>query len=280
MDPTSVANLGAESPYLAVEAKLIHLEQFTETDKFFKWELPEPVQCKAGQFMQVGLMGIGEAPISIASGPDSTNTIEMCIRAVGNVTNALHQLSVGQTAWLRGPFGNGYDMNSCKGQQLLFVAGGLGLAPCRSFILAALENREVYEDVTVLCGARTPKDLLFRADLDEWSVRKDCRLLVTVDEGDSSWAGQVGLITSLFRRVSVDPTNTTVFIIGPPVMFKFAVLEVLAMGIPENKILCSLERHMKCGVGVCGHCQIRDVYVCQDGPIFTYQQVKLLREGI
>jgi len=281
MHPTTILELKPEaSPYLPMSAKLIHLEQFTEKEKFLRWELSQSVECKAGQFMQVGLMGVGEAPISITSAAGKRNVIEMCIRNVGDVTSALHQLNVGQSVWMRGPFGNGYNMSNCEGQRLLFVAGGLGLAPCRSFILSALENREKYQDVTILYGGRTPNDLLFKADLEEWSARKDCRLLVTVDRADNSWAGHVGVITTLFRKIKVDPTNTTVFVIGPPVMFKFAVLEVLAMGIPENRIYCSLERRMKCAIGACGHCQIREVYVCQEGPIFTYQRVKLLREGI
>ena len=168
---------------------------------------------------------------------------------------------------MRGPFGNGFDMGQLSGQHCLFVAGGLGLAPCRSFILQTLHQRDQFGDVTILYGTRTPQDLLFQRDLEAWQERSDCELMVTVDRGDETWTGRTGLITRLFR-------------IGPPVMFKFAVLEVLAMGVPESKIYCSLERRMKCGLGKCGHCQIRHVYVCQDGPIFSYQQVKRLREGI
>ncbi len=269
------------TPYMPMAAKLIHKEKFTDRESFFRWDLEREIEIKPGQFMQIGVMGVGEAPISVTSTPGRCKTIEMCIRNVGNVTNALHQLEVGQTAWMRGPFGNGFDMSQCVGQDLLFVAGGLGLAPCRSFIAEALNNRENFGEVTILYGARTPDDLLFRADLEEWSTRKDCRLLVTVDRADDNWAGHVGLITKLFRKLkNIDPTNTTAFIIGPPVMFKFTVLEALALGIPENKIICSLERRMKCALGLCGHCQIREVYVCKEGPVFTYQQVKVLREGI
>ncbi len=268
------------SPYMPIPAKLVHAEQFTEKERFFRWELPTELEIKAGQFIQVGIMGVGEAPISITSAPGKRTSIDMCIRAVGDVTNALHRLEVGQTAWMRGPFGNGYDVKECEGQDVLFVAGGLGLAPCRSFIAGVLDNRDKYGDVTILYGARTPADMLFKNDIEEWAARKDVKLLVTVDKGDGQWAGHVGLITTLFRKLTVDPTNTTVFIIGPPIMFKFAVLEVLALGVPENRIYCSLERRMKCALGVCGHCQIREVYVCKEGPVFTYQRVKRMREGI
>ena len=204
----------------------------------------------------------------------------MCVRAVGDVTNALHALSEGDEVGLRGPFGNGFDMGQLSGQHCLFVAGGLGLAPCRSFILQTLRQRDQFGDVTILYGTRTPRDLLFPRDLEAWQERSDCELMVTVDRGDVTWTGRTGLITRLFREITIDAAQTAVFIIGPQVMFKFAVLEVLAMGVPESKIFCSLERRMKCGLGKCGHCQIRHVYVCQDGPIFSYQQVKRLREGI
>ncbi|MDD4891733.1 MAG: oxidoreductase, partial [Phycisphaerae bacterium] len=127
---------------------------------------------------------------------------------------------------------------------------------------------------------RNPNELLFRNDLHAWTQRNDCKLMVTVDRPGESWVGHVGVITTLFKHITIDPNRTTVFIIGPPVMFKYAVMEVLALGVPESRILCSLERRMKCGLGKCGHCQIRDIYVCQDGPVFTYQQVKRMREGI
>jgi len=265
---------------MPMAVKLTDVRQFTAKEKFFRWQLPQEVETRAGQFMQVGMMGIGEAPISITSSPGTSNQLEMCIRGVGDVTNALHKMEIGQTVWMRGPFGNGYDVGKCEGQNILFVAGGLGLAPCRSFISGVLNNRNKYKDVTILYGARTPSDMLFKSDIEDWSARKDCRVMVSVDKTDTTWHGHVGLITTLFRKLTIDPTDTTVFVIGPPIMFKFAVLEVLALGIPENRIYCSLERRMKCALGVCGHCQIREIYVCQEGPIFTYQRVKRLREGI
>jgi len=270
------------SPYLPKAARIARKEDFTKYECFYELVLPagDHIEYQCGQFMQVSVLGVGEAPISISSGPGRTDRVEMCIRAVGDVTNALHALSEGDEVGLRGPFGNGFDMGQLRGQHCLFVAGGLGLAPCRSFILEALRRRDQFGDVTILYGTRTPQDLLFYRDLEAWQQRPDCQLMVTVDRGDETWAGRTGLITRLFREITIDAAQTAVFIIGPPVMFKFAVLEVLAMGVPESKIYCSLERRMKCGLGKCGHCQIRHVYVCQDGPIFTYQQVKKLREGI
>ncbi len=272
-------------PYIPRVARVAETSKFTTTEAWYRLEFEDGggIEYKAGQFMEVGMFGLGEAPISICSGPGrgKRDDLEMCIRAVGDVTNAIHRLKAGDSVAVRGPFGNGFDMDSVAGMDLLFVAGGLGLAPCRSFIQAALDQREKFNRVTILYGARTPGDLLFRDDLEAWSKRKDCEFLLTVDRGDEKWKGNTGVITTLFRKMAkVDPARTVAFIIGPPVMFKFAVLESLAMGLRKANIYCSLERRMKCGLGKCGHCQIRNIYVCQEGPIFNYAEVTRLREGI
>ena len=280
-DSTASAN-----PYLPRVATVAQMKAFTPKEAWYRLSFDDGagITYSAGQFMEVSVFGIGEAPISICSGPGSNGKrpdLEMCIRNVGDVTGRLHGLKVGDRIGLRGPFGNGFDMDSVSGKDLLFVAGGLGLAPCRSFIQAALDNRPKYRRVTILYGARSPADLLFTDDLAAWSARKDSEFLMTVDRGDESWKGNTGVITTLFRKIArPDPANTVAFIIGPPVMFKFAVLEALAMGLRKANIYCSLERRMKCGLGKCGHCQIRDVYVCQEGPIFNYAEVMRLREGI
>jgi sulfite reductase subunit B len=270
-------------PYVPRLARVAETKKFTDKEAWLRLEFEDGdgIEYKAGQFMEVSLLGRGEAPISICSGPGKRRDLEMCVRAVGDVTNGIHTLTPGDAVGLRGPFGNGFDMDTVAGMDLLFVAGGLGMAPCRSFIQAALDQRDKYRRVTILYGARTPADLLFRDDLEAWSKRKDCEFMVTVDRGDGSWKGNTGVITTLFRKIAkVDPVRTAAFIIGPPVMFKFAVLEALAMGLRKTHIYCSLERRMKCGLGKCGHCQIRNVYVCQEGPIFSYAEVMRLREGI
>lgn len=273
----------AVSPYVPRVARIVDVKSFTPAEKYFRLEFAdgEGIEYKAGQFMEVSIFGLGEAPISICSAPGRRDDLEMCIRAVGDVTNAVHKLDVGDEVGLRGPFGNGFDMASIAGRDLLFVAGGLGLAPCRSFILAALNERKMFGNVTILYGARTPGDMLFADDLKDWQGRGDAEFLTTVDRGDENWTGNTGVITTLFRKIDkLDPANTAAFIIGPPIMFKFAVLEALVMGLRKTNIFCSLERRMKCGLGKCGHCQIRNVYVCQEGPIFNYAEVIRLREGI
>jgi sulfite reductase subunit B len=273
----------AISPYVPRVARIAEARDFTEREKYYRFAFEDGrgIEYLPGQFMEVSVFGVGEAPISICSAAGQRDDLEMCIRAVGDVTNALHGLGEGDTVGLRGPMGNGLDLSGLAGMDLLFVAGGLGLAPCRGFILSALNQREQFGRVSILYGARTPQDLLFADDLEAWSQRDDCEFLVTVDRGDKAWTGNTGVITTLFRRIErPDPANTAAFIIGPPVMFKFTVLEALAMGLRKSNIYCSLERRMKCGLGKCGHCQIRNVYVCQDGPIFSYAEVMRLREGI
>jgi sulfhydrogenase subunit gamma (sulfur reductase) len=273
----------ATVPFLPRIARVADAKKFTEKEVWLRLELEDGagIEYKAGQFMEVGFFGKGEAPISICSGPGRRHDLEVCVRAIGDVTTAIHKLAKGDSVAVRGPFGNGFDMDQVAGMDLLFVAGGLGLVPCRSFIEAALDQRSTFNRVTILYGARTPSDLLFRDDLDAWAKRDDCEFMVTVDRGSDTWKGNTGVITTLFRKIAkVDPGRTVAFIIGPPVMFKFAVLESLAMGLRKTHIYCSLERRMKCGLGKCGHCQIRDVYVCQEGPIFSYAEVMRLREGI
>jgi sulfite reductase subunit B len=271
----------APSPYVPRMARIIDAEQMTDTERFFRIQMEgPPLRYEPGQFVGAMVFGIGESPISICSSPTQGDAFELTVRSVGTVTNKLKDFQKGDRLGIRGPFGNHFDYDAMKGQDLVFVAGGLGLAPTRSIIRYVLDNRQDYGKVTILVGAREPKILLFRSEVEQWSKRGDCDVLTTVDRSDPSWKGNVGVITRLFKKVKIDAARTFAVIVGPPVMFKFTVLEALAEGIPEHRIICSLERHMKCGVGKCGHCQIRGVYVCREGPVFTYEQVKKLREGI
>ncbi len=275
--------LAVDSPYMPRVGKIMEVEKFTDNETWYRFEFADgkPIEYKAGQFVEVSIFGIGEAPISICSGAGTRNDLEMCVRNVGDVTGAMATLGVGDTIGLRGAFGNGFDMKTVEGMDLLFVAGGLGLAPCRSFIQTALAEPDKYGKITILYGARSPQEMLFTKDLEAWDKSSDCEFLMTVDRPDDAWTGYTGVITKLFKKIEKpDPASTAAFIIGPPVMFKFAVLEALMMKLRKANIFCSLERRMKCGLGKCGHCQIRDVYVCQEGPIFNYAEVSKLREGI
>jgi sulfhydrogenase subunit gamma (sulfur reductase) len=230
-----------------------------------------------GQFNMLYLLGIGEVPISIASSPNERRVMHT-VRSVGTVTSLLAKLRPGDKLGLRGPFGKPWPMKEAYGMQLVVVAGGLGLPPLRPVILEAIRKPESFEGVNILYGARTPQDRVYKGELDRWKSRGDLLLLETVDVGDETWAGSVGVVTTLLARISVDPSRAIAFTCGPPIMIKFVIQDLLRMGFAEDRIVSTLERYRKCGVGKCGHCAIGSKYVCVDGPVFTYRQLKDLPE--
>jgi len=271
------------SIYTPVMARLLQVEQMTELEKLFTFELPEghSLGNEPGQFVEVSLLGIGEAPISISSSPSRSNgSFELCVRQVGDVTNALHRLEPGDVVGVRGPFGHPFPLDKMKGKDVLFAAGGLGLAPLRSLINQVLDERGFFERVIILYGTRQPSEILFKEDIVEWAARDDVEFHMTVDHGDEDWQGNVGVITTLFPKITIDPRNTVAATCGPPIMYRFVLMEMLGKGIPETQIYLSLERRMKCGVGKCGHCQIGPYYCCQDGPVFCYADIKGLEEAL
>jgi len=271
------------SIYAPAMARLVNVRPLTELEKLFTIELPggQSLGHDPGQFVMLAIPGVGEAPISITSSPSRSNgTFELCVRRVGDVTQALHRLEAGARVGIRGPFGHGFPLQPMRGKDLLFAPGGLGLAPLRSLINQVLDERSSFGRVIILYGAKRPAELLFRDELDEWAARDDVEFHVTVDRGDESWKGNVGVITTLFPKVTVDPRNTVAVTCGPPIMYRFVLMEMLGKGIPETQIYLSLERRMKCGVGKCGHCQINNLYCCQNGPVFTYAQIKNIPEAL
>lgn len=272
-----------ESIYIPTLAWISKVYPLTAMEKVFTIELPrgQSLGHKPGQFVEVSVFGIGEAPISISSSPSRSNgKFELCVRKVGDVTGALHALKEGATIGVRGPFGSGFPLEQFKGKDILFAPGGLGLAPARSVINQVLDHRHKYGRVILLYGAKTPSELLFKDELQEWGRRNDVEFHVTVDKDDKDWVGNVGVITTLFPKITVNARNTIAITIGPPVMYRFVLMELLGKGIPEDQIWVSLERRMKCGVGKCGHCQIDHLYCCQHGPAFNYAQIKGVMEAI
>ncbi|HEY76752.1 MAG TPA: oxidoreductase [Thermoflexia bacterium] len=271
------------SIYAPEFARLVDVRPLTELEKLFTIELPDgrSLGHDPGQFVMVSIPGVGEAPISITSSPSRSNgTFELCVRRVGDVTNALHRMKPGDYVGIRGPFGHGFPIEQMRGKDLLFAPGGLGLAPLRSLINQVLDERGSFGRVIILYGAKRPAELLFRDELEEWAARDDVEFHVTVDRGDESWDGHIGVITTLFPLITVDPRNTVAVTCGPPIMYRFVIMEMLGKGIPETQIYLSLERRMKCGVGKCGHCQINDLYCCKEGPVFTYAQIKNVPEAL
>jgi NAD(P)H-flavin reductase/formate hydrogenlyase subunit 6/NADH:ubiquinone oxidoreductase subunit I len=268
-------------PKLATIIKKVHM---TTNEMLFELRLDDGSQLgqKPGQFVEVSVFGIGEAPISLSSSPTKKETFELCVRKLGNVTTRLHKLNVGDKVGIRGPFGNGFDAESMKGKDLLFIAGGLGIAPLRSLFNYILDNRKDYGRVILLYGCKEPKELLFGDELVALSSKKDVEFKPTVNwcPENEVWSGNIGVITTLIPQISFDPENTLAILCGPPVMYKFVIADLKKKNVPDDHIVMSLERRMKCGVGKCGHCQINQIYVCKDGPVFNYSKIKGVPEAL
>jgi len=269
-----------EKLYVPEKAKITKIERFTELEKFFAVELlsGRSLGHDPGQFIEVSMFGIGEAPISISSPPTSDNMFELCVRAVGDVTNKLHSLSEGDDIFIRGPFGHGFDaeiIERMQGKHLLFIAGGLGYAPLRSLINKVIHQTENYAKISVLYGCKHPTERLYTNELQKLAgMDGKVEFLETVDRADDEWKGNVGVITTLIPKVDFDPQNTIAVIVGPPIMYKFVLINFMDRGVPKENIYMSLERRMKCGVGKCGHCKMEGIYVCQEGPVFNYAEIQ------
>lgn len=227
-----------------------------------------------GQFSMLYDFGTGELPISISGDPAARGKLVYTVRSVGKVTHALVTREPGGSIGVRGPFGTGWPLKESRERDILIVAGGIGLAPLRPAILHVLRHRGDYGRLIVLYGARSPQDLLFRKQLSAWNYVPDTLVINTVDYGGLSWRGNVGVVTTLFRHVRLQPDRTTAFVCGPEIMMRYVVRELLFRGVADGDINVSMERNMKCAVGFCGHCQLGPYFVCKDGPIFTYGQMK------
>jgi anaerobic sulfite reductase subunit B len=224
--------------------------------------------CQPGQFTMLWAPGIGEVPVSV-SGTGPGGSLVQTVRAVGAVTRALCGRGPGQFVGVRGPYGTHWDVASATGGDLLIVAGGIGLAPLRGAVLAALGHRDRYRRIVVLIGARSPEELVFARELEEWR-RGGAEVEVTVDRAAAGWAGHVGVVTQLLRRADVDPARTTALVCGPEIMMRLTARDLLALGVPAARVRVSLERNMRCGVAECGHCQLGPLLLCRDGPVVSY----------
>jgi NAD(P)H-flavin reductase len=231
-----------------------------------------------GQFLELSVFGYGEAPFCIASSPTRPEALETTVRRTGQLTDALHKLGEGDEVGVRGPFGNGFNVEAAHGKDLLFVAGGIGLPPLRSLIWNVLDERSRFGNVTILYGARTPTDLVYKQELNEWGKRSDVETHVTVDASQPGWTGAVGVVPSLFKKAIFRPESTLAYVCGPPIMIRIAIQDLLALGFKEEAIISTLERMMQCGIGKCNHCAIGHRYVCRDGPVFNYGQIRELVE--
>lgn len=238
----------------------------------------EHFSYRPGQFAEVSVFGVGEAPISITSSPTQKGYLEFAVKKAGVVTTALHYSQEGDVIGIRGPYGNWFDVESMVGKNLIFIGGGIGLAPLRSLINYTLDesNRSKFGDIIIIYGARSPGDLVFKWELEKWAKREDVKFYVTVDRGDNSWDGMVGFVPDVLMKVAPSPDNAVSITCGPPIMIKFVIANLEKLGFAPRDIVTTLEMKMKCGIGKCGRCNIGSKYVCKDGPVFTWEQLKTM----
>lgn len=263
-------------------AEIVDAAMITATEKHFKLKLKDgsKFDFQPGQIVEAGVFGYGEIPLGLSSSPTQEDVFELVVRKVGKVSSALTALETGDTMTIRGPLGNGFPVEEFKGHDVLIIAGGIGLCPTRSMIKYILDKREDFGKFTLFFGTRSPSEMLFNDDLHIWRSADEVAYHETVDKADAKWKGNVGVITTLFKKVESISADTRVIVCGPPVMYKFVILELDKIGIPRENVYVDLERRMKCGVGKCGHCQINDKYVCLDGPVFRFSDIEGLEEAI
>lgn len=269
-----------DNPYIPAQAEILDIFrevsdvkniktfilQFTDEQKQATFDYTP------GQFVQVSVPGVGEAPISINSSPTEDPSFALCVEKKGRVTSALFELEEGSTVGVRGPYGNGFPLDRVKGKNLLFVAGGIGLAPLRSAIDYVTHRREDYGKVQIMYGDKTANCLLFLRHFDKWDEYFDMNVIC--EEAGEEWTGEEGVVTDLLDRVYLNPKNSVALTCGPPIMYKFVIPEIREIGFAEEDIFLSLERRMECGLGNCRRCNVGEYFVCQDGPVFSYKEIK------
>jgi sulfhydrogenase subunit gamma (sulfur reductase) len=243
--------------------------------EFFEKNLRKDFSWKPGQFMMLGILGIGESAISI-SNVENENLIYLTIRNVGNVTSSIYSLKKSESISIRGPYGQGWPLEKAKGKDILIVAGGMGIAPLRGLINHAINNRKNYGYLEIIYGAKTPEDMIFKYEINKWNKIKNSTLHLTADQvlGETPFECKTGLVTSCFPMMKTHHRNAIVLICGPEIMMRYAAKCLETIGFADDQIYLSLERRMKCGIGMCGHCQIGSKFVCKDGPVFNYNDIK------
>jgi NAD(P)H-flavin reductase len=263
-------------PHIAVIEKIIDETPTIRTFHFnFKDEkLRSEFHFESGQFAELSVFGVGEATFCITSSPTRKDHLECTVNSVGTVTRALHRLSTGDEIGFRGPYGNSFPLESLQGKNLLFIGGGIGLAPLRSLIWNVIDNRKNYANVHIIYGARTAGDLCFQYDLDTWHRDETVELITTIDREHEDWKGRVGLVPQVLEQVGPSPNDTVAIVCGPPIMIRFTFPVLDKLGFTPEQMITTLEKRMKCGIGKCGRCNIGNLYVCRDGPVFTYGQIK------
>jgi len=261
-------------PYIIRDVSKETPDTFTLGIKPEKGSMGEPF--RPGQFSMLWVFGVGELPISISGDPGERDKLVYTVRSVGQATNALVTRGVGDVIGVRGPFGTGWPVEAARGRDVIVVAGGIGLAPLRPVIYEVLNHRKDYGRLVVMYGARSPRDLLYRKELAAWARQRETQVIVTVDYGGMSWRGHVGVVTTLFKYARLKPSRSIAMVCGPEIMMRFVTRELETHGLSRNDIYLSMERNMKCAVGFCGHCQYGPHFICKEGPVFPYEEIRTL----
>ena len=269
------------NPYLPELGTVTKIIDETPIIKSFQVILNDPEKMKKftfepGQVGQLSLFGVGESTFVINSPPTRMEYLQFSVMKAGEVSSALHDLAEGDQVGVRAPLGNWFPYEQMKGKKILFIGGGIGLAPLRTLILFMLDNRTDYGDITIIYGARTPNDLCYKDELKEWEARTDLNLILTVDAEFPGWDKRVGLVPNVLKEIAPSPENTVAITCGPPIMIKFTLQALSELKFNDEQIITTLEKRMKCGIGICGRCNIGSMYVCKDGPVFSLTQLKEL----
>ncbi len=273
------------SIYVPRPCTLLEVSDLTPQEKLFRLRLDSGGELgqQPGQFVQVSIPGLTEAPISVANSPTRRGYFELGVRKAGALTGAMHRLQPGDTLGIRGPFGRPFQLAALADKQVLLIAGGCGLAPLRSLIQYCQDRPGDFKSVHILYGARSPQDLLFKEDLENWQISEtfSCRYIVDKSPGSSCYDGETGLITRLIGALEIDSKNSCAVVVGPPPMYRPVIAELRRLGLTgKRQIMLSLERQMRCGIGKCGHCTIENLYCCTDGPIFWLEEIEHLRGAL
>lgn len=271
------------NPFIPYSATLIKVTDLTPDIKLHNLQLNDSAlqdkfDYKPGQFAFLSAYGVGEAPFGFVSLAYQESGIEFAVRRIGTVTRALHELEPGAKIGVRGPFGNHFPLEDYKGKNILIIGGGIGMAPLRPVINFILDHRDDYGDLLIINGARTPKDLVFTNEFDTWSKAPRTRLELTVDRSDNKWQGRVALVPEVVKELKPSPVNTIAITCGPPIMIRFVLVRLKELKFANEQIVTTLEQKMKCGMGKCARCNVGDKYVCQDGPVFTFDQISKFLE--